>query len=268
MHPLAQAASRLLARPVLGATRMRGGDLNTVFRLRLPDGATLVAKTGPAPRVEAKMLRAIAGTGCPAPSVVAVDDTLLLLEDMPDSGALSPTSWEALGHHLNTLHQDTGPRYGWASDYAFGEVPIANGWHSIWTDFWSENRLLPSLPYLPSQLRQKLEHLAARLSDWLPTDPPASLLHGDLWGGNILASDGLTGLIDPACYYGHGEVDLAMLCLFDHPHEAFWAGYGRPEGDWPRRRALYQLWPALVHLRLFGRSYLPMVERCMERALR
>jgi fructosamine-3-kinase len=98
----------------------------------------------------------------------------------------------------------------------------------------------------------------------LPAAPPASLLHGDLWSGNILVEGGaLAAFIDPACYHGHSEVDLAMLSLFDQPPESFWDAYGAPERGWDERRAAYQLFPALVHMRLFGGSYAAMVDRLL-----
>ena len=102
------------------------------------------------------------------------------------------------------------------------------------------------------------------------TDPArrAAVLHGDLWSGNVVACDGrLRGLIDPACYHGHAEVDLAMLCLFSRPDTTFWDAYGTLEPGIEDRRALYQLWPALVHLRLFGSGYRGLVERLLAACL-
>jgi fructosamine-3-kinase len=91
------------------------------------------------------------------------------------------------------------------------------------------------------------------------------LLHGDLWGGNILVTgDQVSGLIDPACYHGHTEVDLAMLGLFDQPNAAFYEAYGSLEPGHDERTPIYRLWPALVHLRLFGTGYRPMVERLLQ----
>jgi len=109
-----------------------------------------------------------------------------------------------------------------------------------------------------------VERLAARLPAMLPATPKKSLLHGDLWSGNILVQGGkLAALVDPACYYGDGEVDLAMLTLFDTPPPEFWETYGELEQGWEERRRIYQLFPALVHLRLFGASYGGMVERLL-----
>jgi fructosamine-3-kinase len=91
-----------------------------------------------------------------------------------------------------------------------------------------------------------------------------ALLHGDLWGGNVLVGgDRVSGLIDPACYYGHSEVDIAMLQMFDHPGEAFFSAYGKLEAGHKERLDIYRLWPALVHLRLFGSGYRPLVERLL-----
>jgi fructosamine-3-kinase len=104
------------------------------------------------------------------------------------------------------------------------------------------------------------------MADLLPAAPPPALLHGDLWGGNILVNDGkLAALIDPACYHGDREVDLAMLALFGEPPPSFWESYGELEPGWEERRALYQLFPALVHLRLFGASYGSLVDRLLRR---
>ena len=125
---------------------------------------------------------------------------------------------------------------------------------------------LATAAILDRPLRERVERLAARLADLLPPAPPPAFLHGDLWTGNILVAGGrLAALIDPACYGGHDEVDLAMLALFDEPPPEFWEAYGALEPGWEERRPVYQLFPALVHLRLFGATYEPMVERLLAR---
>ena len=170
--------------------------------------------------------------------------------------------WRCLGEVLTQLHNVTDRGYGWTEDYAFGAVPIVNSWTKSWPDFWAEHRLRVFLPHLPTDLAKRLNGLADDLPNRLPHHPKPNLLHGDLWTGNVLTGNGRVTLIDPACYYGHGEVDIAMLHLFGQPAQAFYDSYSL-EPDWRERQGIYTLWPALVHFRLFGNGYLGMVERLL-----
>jgi fructosamine-3-kinase len=266
MTTLSAAGARLLGGTLQRSEPLGGGDLSQIARIWLADGRQAIVKGGPAPRAEAAMLEAIAASGAPAPAVLASDDEVLVIQALPTGGSLS-TAWSSLAAALATLHRTTGERYGWAEDYAFGPVAIVNRWTDEWPDFWAKRRLLVHLAHLPAALARRVETLAAVLPDRIPRRPPLALLHGDLWGGNVLtAGDRVSGLIDPACYYGHVEVDLAMLTLFDRPDAAFFHAYGHLEPGHGERRSVYQLWPALVHLRLFGSGYRPLVERLLSAA--
>ncbi|HTZ71192.1 MAG TPA: fructosamine kinase family protein [Acetobacteraceae bacterium] len=263
MSGLAAAAAGLLGGVVRRQAKLAGGDLSQVVRVTFEDGRAVVVKGGPAPRTEAAMLRAIWASGAPAPEVLAVNDAVLVLEALPGDGRLAD-GWPSLGRALRQLHATGGDRYGWAKDYAFGSVLIENRWAEDWPQFFAERRLLPHLPHLPASLARRVEALAADLANRLPLRPMPSLLHGDCWGGNVLVADGrVAGLIDPACYYGHNEVDLAMLALFDQPPPEFYKAYGVDGAAIAGRRAIYQLWPALVHVRLFGDPYVSLVERLL-----
>jgi len=204
------AVESLMSTSVRGIEILSGGDLSDVFSARLADGRDVVVKRGPAPRAEAFMLSAIVAAGAPAPEVLAADDRVLVMRRV--DGEASPGRARAdIGLYLSRLHAATGASYGWTTDYAFGPVTIVNRASDDWPAFWAEQRLLIFTPYVASDPARRLERLCADLFSHLPRHPAPVLLHGDLWGGNVLTRDSrLTAFIDPACYHGHGEVDIAM----------------------------------------------------------
>ena len=255
---LSAQISGLMGATVARQTPLHGGDLSAVTHITLSDGREIVAKQGPLVGTEAQMLTAIAPF---APQVIAAKGDLLLIEYLPDG----PAKWHHLGAILRQLHDRPGTHNGWDTDYAFGSVPIPNTALTNWPEFWAQRRLRPFIPYLPATMAQRVERLCADLPNVLPNTPPR-LLHGDLWTGNVHFSSGKAWLIDPACYYGDPEVDLAMLHLFGTPPPAFWQGYGPTRDGYDARQPIYQLWPALVHLRLFGSSYFGMCEGLLARA--
>ena len=256
----------LLGQPVQEATRLGGGSLSAVYLLRLGDGSTAVAKTGAGVGCEARMLGAMANAGAPVPAILASTDNTLILQYL-QSHPPDAAEWQSLGTGLRRLHRSTQHQFGWPEDYAFGPVAIRNTPCRNWPEFWADNRLLPFCSGLAPELAHRVEALCGALPNLLPAQPRPALLHGDLWTGNVLfGPDGTAHMIDPACYYGHGEVDLAMLHLFATPDAAFQAAYGALQAGWQVRRPIYALWPALVHLRLFGDSYAGLVNSCLRSA--
>lgn len=263
-HPLARAAAGILGEEITDCTPLQGGDLSDVVRIVTAGGRGLIAKSGPDPVAEGAMLEAMRAAGASAPQPVAMGAEVLVMEDLGPAGGASEACWRDLGESLSRMHGATAERYGWDRDYAFGPVVIRNGWSVDWPDFWMGHRLLADADLLPPDIVEGLHDMRPRIAAALPDAPAAGLLHGDLWTGNVhFDGQGKSWLIDPACYHGHGEVDLAMLTLFGSPPRAFWEAYGPLPDGWERRRAIYQLWPALVHLRLFGGGYRPLVERLM-----
>jgi fructosamine-3-kinase len=266
MTALAATGARLFGGVLRRAEPLAGGDLSQILRVELADGRTAIVKSGPAPETEAAMLQAIAAAGVPAPRVLAANADALVIEELPSGGSLR-SAWGSLGAVLARLHETLGTRYGWPVDYAFGPVAIENAFADEWPRFWGERRLAANALHIPGPLARRVERLAADLANRLPARPEPSLLHGDLWGGNVLVDgDHVSGLIDPACYFGHCEVDLAMLTLFDRPNAAFYDAYGALEPGAEERLVIYRLWPALVHLRLFGSGYRGMVESMLTAA--
>ncbi len=265
MIRLAMQMEHLLETSVERTRPLGGGDLSSVHAIDLADGRHLVVKRGGPLAAEAAMLRAIAATGCPTPEVVLATPDTLVLTRLSEGRPGTEAGYADAGVAIATLHARAGSRYGWPEDHAFGPVPCPAGWSDDWASFWIERRLLAWPEALPRSTATRLERLCTRVPDLVPASPRPSLLHGDLWSGNVLFDGGFSGLIDPACYHGHAEVDLAMLTLFGRPRDAFWRGYGALDPGWQARRPLYQLWPALVHLRLFGRGYQGMVEGLLDR---
>ena len=259
-----QRVAELTGVPEEGLARLAGGNLSELLLVPRDEGAPLVAKSGPSLATEAAMLRALAAAGVPAPSVEGEHEGVLLLAHVENDGLFSPHAWRDIGAELRKLHARTAEAYGWAVDYALGTVGLDNGESSDWPHFWGEQRLIAAASLLDRPWRERVERLAARLPELLPAAPPASFLHGDLWSGNILVQGGrLAALIDPACYHGDAEVDLAMLRLFDTPPDDFYEAYGALDEEAEDRLPIYQLFPALVHLRLFGATYAPMVGRLL-----
>lgn len=267
MSALRERVAMLTGAAPEGIERLAGGDLSEVLLVPRPGLSTVVAKSGSHVAAEALMLRTLAETRVPVPTVEGEFGEVLLIAHIDHDGAFTPRAWADIGRQIRAMHGHVGADYGWPSDYAFGSVRLDNRQRRDWPGFWGEQRLVAAAGTLDRPWRERVERLASRLTDLLPARPPPALLHGDLWTGNILVRNGaLAALIDPACYHGDAEVDLAMLCLFGEPDDAFWEAYGPLESGWAERRCLYQLFPALVHLRLFGPSYAPLVDRLLTKA--
>jgi fructosamine-3-kinase len=225
-----------------------------VWRADLDDGRRVVVKQTPYPAaVEADGLAALAAAGAPVPAVLAVDEQFLVLEHVAGE-----PDWAGLGAALAGVHRHTGEAFGWRRDNLIGSLPQANPLTADWSAFYAEQRIRPYLdaPALPAAARRRLERaLDGPLQALLATDPPASLVHGDLWSGNVV--DG-RWLIDPAVCWADREHELAFTALFGGVPEAFFAAYDEawplPDG-WQRRRPALQLYHLLVHVRLFGAGY-------------
>jgi protein-ribulosamine 3-kinase len=201
------------------------------------------------------------------------DYNYLLSEFIPESRP-APKYWEALGLGLADLHLHKQKFFGLESDNFIASLPQKNNPLESWTDFFVENRLEPLLgkayfdQLIPIDFLRKFQALYPKLDSIFPKENP-SLIHGDLWSGNILCgSEGLPCLIDPAVYYGHREMDLAFSHLFGGFDPRFYEAYESIlplEPGFESRMAVYNLYPLLVHLNLFGSAYLPPIEKTINR---
>lgn len=191
-------------------------------------------------------------------------------------GRPSGDSMEAAGRQLAMLHTATADRFGWQQDNHIGATPQSNDWQNSWVDFWREQRLGYQLDLAARNgYDGRLQNLGEKLLDRFPVlidhEPKPSLIHGDLWGGNMaFDSTGQPVIYDPATYYADREAEIAMTELFGGFGGHFYAAYREA---WPlapeyaTRKTLYNLYHILNHLNLFGGAYLGQAQGMMEKLL-
>ena len=267
----ALAASTGRTCTIAQVTRVSGGCISPSARVSIDSGETFFLKwsEGDAPRglfvAEARGLAALAAArAVRVPFVIAFDEEWLLLEWLEPQPAIHST-WPRLGRELAALHRVRADAFGDDADNFIGPLQQSNTRSDGWPEFWREQRIVPQLerarPAFARHDLSRLERFLDEMDDLLaPGDEDgASLLHGDLWSGNVHISEaGRAALVDPSVYYGHREVDLAMAALFGGFDRAFFEAY---DGEWPlqtgwrERRAAYQLYYLLVHINLFGAGY-------------
>jgi fructosamine-3-kinase len=279
------AVGDALGAAVTGARRIAGGDINEAYEIALSDGRRLFAKTNRrSPRgMFAAEARGLAWLGGPralrVPEVVAASPEdagpQFLVLELIASGAPVPDFDERLGRGLAALHRAAAPGFGLDHHNFVGRLAQDNTAAADWPTFFRARRLEAQLALAvdggraSARMRRGFERLWGALDGLVgPPEPPARL-HGDLWGGNLLCDErGHPCLIDPAVYGGHREVDLAMMRLFGGFGDRVFDAYAEawPLADGHRERiALYQLYPLMVHVNLFGGSYVGSVEAALDR---
>ncbi len=264
-------------------SHLGGGCINTA--LKLSNGAqSWFVKTNAADRLdmfeaEAAGLDALAATGTlrvPRPLCTGTHDgRAFIVMEYVDTASCGGRSLALAGEGLAAMHRHTAERFGWDRDNTIGATHQPNAWHTDWIDFWREQRLgyqlrLARRNGYPS-LADRGEALLERFHVLIDHDPVPSLLHGDLWGGNMACDrEGQAVIYDPAVYYGDREAELAMTELFGGFGGAFYAAYREA---WPldpgyaTRKTLYNLYHILNHANMFGGGYAGQAQGMIERLL-
>ncbi len=276
---LAADVEAALGRRPLRFSPLTGGCIAEVYRADLDGGETVVMKTASRGdlMLEAFMLGYLAeNTALPVPAVRHAAEELLIIDYVEAGDGIDAVAETHAAELLAALHGIAAPRYGFERDTLIGPLAQPNPWTESWADFFAEQRLLHfgrialEAGHLPAETLRLLERLCGRLPDLIGEAAPPSLIHGDVWGGNVLVRGGrIAAFVDPAIHFADAEVELAFSTLFGTFGEPFFRRYGelRPlrPGFFEARRDLYNLYPLLVHTALFGGQYARSVGRIADR---
>lgn len=264
-------------RPASGGCINHGGELVTdkgSYFLKWNDAHRYTGMFG----AESKGLTLLDSAKCiHIPKVVLVDeveDKQFIVMEFVRAAHPKKNYWALLGERLAQLHRNTNTQFGLDHDNYIGSLHQSNFFHKDWIQFFIEQRLdkQVSLAERNSRMekgqRSRFATLYKKLPELLPAENPA-LLHGDLWSGNVMVNEkGEPCLIDPAVYFGHREIELAFTRLFggfgSEFYEAYVASFPLLPG-FTDRVDIYNLYPLMVHVNLFGGGYLQQAERILKR---
>lgn len=273
-----ESLQAVLDQPILDLLPVSGGCISEAWQVITAEETVFVKlSTSLLPGMlaaEAEGLHELAKSGAiRVPEVIRLTEDFLVLEFIPTATNPPTNFWSKLGRQLANLHAYSQKIPGFHQDNFIGRSPQKNHRTSNWKDFFWQSRLLPQwemamqrgVPNKIKLLWQKLEILWSATLEG--SSPQASLLHGDLWSGNVLVSNnGDPVVIDPAVYYGDAEADLSLTYLFGGFPAKFYDAYHeiRPKSEgFVRRQKVYQLYHLLNHFNLFGNSYTQSVESCL-----
>lgn len=271
----------ILGQPVKRLSALSGGCVGEVYRVWLENGDSVVAKVdqrrNAVLEIEGFMLQYLRDhSSLPVPTVMYSSPTVLIMEYI-EGGSTFPVAAERhAAELLAALHTITADQFGLEQDTLIGGLHQPNPWTASWIEFFRDQRLLfmgreaLQSGQLPRTVFSRLEKFAERLDEWIEEPDHPSLIHGDVWTTNVLSHQGrITGFIDPAIYYGHPEIELAFTTLFHTFGQAFFTRYQELKpikpGFFEIRRDLYNLYPLLVHVRLFGGGYVGSVSGILSR---
>lgn len=282
MKNLEALLEEVLGRRPLRLRRIFTSDWAAVERAEMPGGDIFAVKHPLAgarstTELEARMLRFLASNSeLPVPEVMAVTEDLLAMTFVESGGRLDAGAQRDAARHMAKLHDIPSETFGLSFDTLYGPADQPNDPAISWVEFFRERRLL----YMARQARDagrlddrcfaRLTKLGEKLEGLIDEPAAPSLLHGDLWQGNVLVHGGkVAAFVDPAIYFGHAEMDLAFSTLFGTMSAPFFETYRTlrliEPGFFEVRRDIYNLWPLLGHVLFFGGSYLAQVDAILNR---
>ena len=280
MYPINNIIERHFGREPSQIVKLTGGDINEVYQVFLQEKSVVIKinNSQSIPQLfekEKQGLELLSKSTFVVPKPIktgSIDNLQYLIIDYIEQG--SELDWAVFGKKLAQLHHLEGKFFGLDHDNYIGSLEQVNQECGAWSEFYTNHRLIALTAKARDQgLFEKkhcnwVEKLCQRLDELIPACKP-SLIHGDLWSGNLLIdTSGHPILIDPAVYYGHPEMDWAMLSLFgSYPVEALdhYQNLHPLEKGLNERIDIHQLYPLMVHLILFGKGYLNGVESTLKK---
>lgn len=250
----------------------RGQNAN-LYLIDLTDDRRMIAKLSrvespgqPRPSLEHEgwMLDYLARKSTlPVPKVHWYDTHIILMDFIENSGMITREVQYDAATHLAALHETQSDFFGLERDTDIGLLPQKNAYDLNWVNFYRDQRLLPMARLaldakgIEADILPRIETLAAKLSSYIPSRPQVSLIHGDLWGGNVLIGKGrISAFIDPAIYYADSEMDLAFIRLFHTFGDDFFDQYSALRSISPEfetsTRYIYSLYPLLIQASTAG----------------
>jgi fructosamine-3-kinase len=260
-----------------------GGSINSAFKITISDGSWFLKFN--AAQAHPKMfeseyhgLKLMANSKTiriPVPLYFYEGDQYsCILMEWIDQAARTSDFWTRFAQQLAQMHQCSEEYFGLDFDNYMGSLPQKNSKHDNFVSFFIHERLEPQVKlardegYIVRKHIQQCENLYLELPSIFPTEKPA-LVHGDLWSGNFMNDEqGNPVIMDPATYFGHREVDIAMTTMFGGFSQEFYSHYQNffpMETGWESRLEYYKLYPILIHVNLFGYSYVGSFERVVSR---
>lgn len=281
MNRLAQNIERLMGVAPRHITGLHGGSVSQVYRAQLGSEWVVIKVDSPEKLgIESQMLRYLGTqTALEVPEVLVCEDGLLVMTYVENDGDSTSGAEDSAAAMLSGLHSIEADAFGFEFDTLIGGLHQPNPWTKSWVEFFGEHRLRYMATECSNHGRlgareiDAVEELISRLPELLPAESTPRLIHGDLWGGNILFNQGrVAGLVDPAIYFADAEIELAFSTLFSTFSPRFYKVYSElmPIADvfWEWRKDLYNVYPLLVHVRLFGGSYRAQLMGSVSKLLR